>query len=383
MTKWIRLAFGLLCIAMITAGAEAKPPRKVLLIHEVPRTVGALSFVDEAGAPRSIEDFRGRHVLVNLWATWCLPCRKEMPSLDRLQERLGGERFQVLPLSVDRRGAEAVREFYRRNGVRHLPVFVGKGSETAKAFASKELPTTVLLDPAGREIARYIGDAEWDSHRFVAYLTQVLSSAPLAKGDCAAPAAGTDLTHCDFTNAKLAGADLSGADLGGVRIVGADLRNARLVGTKLDEAVLYHVRMDYADLSGASLAGATLANVKMKGVTASGAGFSGATIRRGNLEFATLTGADFSNAVIVRGRLTGSRLDGARLIRSELAAIVAEGTDFSRADFTGATIFGGSLIDAKLQGAVFTDADFSNVAIDGADFSGATGLPDAVASALR
>ena len=377
------IALGLLCVTMTAAAADAAPQRKVLLIHEAPRAVGSLSFSDGNGAPHSLEAFRGRHVLVNLWATWCLPCRKEMPSLDRLQERLGGERFQILPISVDRRGAEAVRKFYRKNGIRHLPVFVGKGREVAKAFASKELPTTILLDPEGREIARYVGDAEWDSPGLMGRLTHLMSDVPLARGDCTAPKARTDLTHCDFTDAELAGADLSGADLSGVRIMRADLRNVRLVDANLDEAVVYHVLMDYADLSGASFAGATLVQARMKGITAPGAKFPGATIRRSSLEFAILTGADLTGAAIVRGRLSGSRLDGARLVRAELAAVVAEGTDFSGADFTGATIMGGSFIDAKLRRAVFSGAVFSNVAVDGADFTGTTGLPDAVASALR
>ena len=92
-------------------------------------------------------------VLLNVWATWCAPCREEMPTLDRLQAQLGGDDFHVLPLSIDRAGLGPVQRFYDEIGIRHL----------GQSFAVIGLPTTLLIDRQGRERGRLTGPAEWDS----------------------------------------------------------------------------------------------------------------------------------------------------------------------------------------------------------------------------
>lgn len=139
-----------------------------------PKPMPALSFVDAEGRRVDLADFKDRVILLNLWATWCGPCVKEMPSLDRLQAQLGGDAFQVVALSLDRGGRTAVEPFYKKTGVEHLTVFLDPGSESMKALSLRGLPTTILVDPEGRELGRVEGAVEWDSPEVVAFLRQFL-----------------------------------------------------------------------------------------------------------------------------------------------------------------------------------------------------------------
>ena len=127
-----------------------------------PRALPALHFEDGAGQRLSLGDFRGRAVVLNLWATWCAPCREEMPALDRLQAMFDKSRLLVLPLSIDRRGAPAVREFYRDLRLAALGVYVDRSGAAASDLGAIGLPTTLLVDRDGSEIGRKIGPAEWD-----------------------------------------------------------------------------------------------------------------------------------------------------------------------------------------------------------------------------
>ena len=113
-------------------------------------TVPDVAFADEAGAPVALAGFRGRGVVLNFWATWCPPCVKEMPSLDRARAALGGKGIDVLAVSNDRGGAEIVRAFYRETGVAHLPVLTDSAMKAARRFGVQGLPTTGLIDARGR-----------------------------------------------------------------------------------------------------------------------------------------------------------------------------------------------------------------------------------------
>jgi thiol-disulfide isomerase/thioredoxin len=138
-----------------------------LRVHAAPVAVGSFAFEDGAGNRRTLADFRGRNVLLNVWATWCVPCRVEMPSLDRLQVKLGGPKFIVLALSVDSGGAAAVSKFYAELGLKALEIFVDHSLQVNSALRIVGLPSTILLDAEGREIARHIGPVDWDSPALV------------------------------------------------------------------------------------------------------------------------------------------------------------------------------------------------------------------------
>jgi len=126
------------------------------------RLMPELRFVDGAGAPRSLADFRGRVVLLNLWATWCVPCRKEMPALDRLQKALGGPEFEVLALSLDQGGVAAVSRFFEEFNIRSLQPYVDQNGDALGKLGSMGIPLTMLIDRDGRELWRILGPKEWD-----------------------------------------------------------------------------------------------------------------------------------------------------------------------------------------------------------------------------
>jgi thiol-disulfide isomerase/thioredoxin len=157
------------------AAPEATPQTAVGWSH-APQEAPNLRFIGGDGKPYTLADFRGKLVLLNVWATWCVPCRKEMPALDRLQQQLGGANFQVVALSIDGGGTPAVRRFYDEIGIRALAVFVDSNMEATGKLRTLGIPTTLLLDREGRERWRRAGPAEWDSPEIVAALRERLRS---------------------------------------------------------------------------------------------------------------------------------------------------------------------------------------------------------------
>lgn len=124
--------------------------------------------------PVTIADFRGKVILVNLWATWCAPCLKEMPSLDRLQAKLGGDGFLVLTVSSDRSGSEAVLPFFERTKIVNLTPYYDPQNAVGRAVGTPGLPTSILVDASGAEIGRLVAPAEWDSPEAVALIRNFL-----------------------------------------------------------------------------------------------------------------------------------------------------------------------------------------------------------------
>ncbi len=128
----------------------------------LPKSVPELKFEAADGTPVTLADFRGRIVLLNIWATWCGPCRKEMPALDRLQAKLGGPGFQVLALSIDR-SPDRIQPFFDEIGIKNLSIYTDRSSAAMAMLDIVGVPTTLLIDREGREIQRWVGPAEWDS----------------------------------------------------------------------------------------------------------------------------------------------------------------------------------------------------------------------------
>jgi len=121
------------------------------------------SFVDGDGKSRNLSDFKGKVLLVNFWATWCAPCRKEMPSIDRLQAELKSDKFQVLAIGQDLKGIEKVKKFLKSLKIENLAPFNDKTVKSGRSAGVFGLPATLLIDKEGREIGRLVGPAEWDS----------------------------------------------------------------------------------------------------------------------------------------------------------------------------------------------------------------------------
>jgi thiol-disulfide isomerase/thioredoxin len=152
-------------MAAAPASAAAQPP---FIALETPRPLPPLSFLNGDGAAMTLADFHGRIVLLNVWATWCVPCRKEMPALDRLQGQLEAADFAVVPLSIDHRGRDAVERFYRELGLTSLRIYLDPSGDAPHAIKAFGMPTTLLIDRNGRELGRVIGPAQWDDAAMVA-----------------------------------------------------------------------------------------------------------------------------------------------------------------------------------------------------------------------
>ena len=171
-----KLVLIVLSIALVLAQpvSAADAPHKFAL-HPTPKPVPEIQFQDSEGNSLTLQDFRGKVVLLNIWATWCLPCRREMPTLDRLQAKLGGPDFEVLPLSIDRNGFEAITKFYSDVGVEHLAMYLDGSVQAASTLGAVGLPTTLLIDRDGRELGRLVGPAEWDSPDMIALINGYLA----------------------------------------------------------------------------------------------------------------------------------------------------------------------------------------------------------------
>ena len=128
-----------------------------------PDAIADVAFVDGTGKDRRLSDWKGRVVLLNLWATWCVPCRKEMPALERLQIGLGSDAFEVVALAVDRTGAAGAKKFLADTKVERLGLYVDGTAKASSALKVIGLPTTILIGRDGLEIGRLVGPAEWDS----------------------------------------------------------------------------------------------------------------------------------------------------------------------------------------------------------------------------
>jgi thiol-disulfide isomerase/thioredoxin len=146
------------------------------VMHEAPQPLAEITFDDGNGRARTLADFKGRTVLLNIWATWCVPCREEMPTLDALEAALGGPGFEVVALSLDRAGPEVVRRFYAEIGIQQLDLYIDASMQASFDLGAPGLPTTLLIDTEGRELGRLIGPAEWDTPEMVAFLKNHLTS---------------------------------------------------------------------------------------------------------------------------------------------------------------------------------------------------------------
>ncbi len=155
-----------------------------LTMATAPLRLPDLAFEDAGGQPKKLSDWRGRTVLVNLWATWCVPCRKEMPALEGLQTRLGGPKFEVVAINIDTRDPEKPKTFLKDAHLTRLGYF---SDQNAKVFQDLKavgralgMPTSVLVDGQGCEIATISGPAEWASDDAIKLVTAAMK--PVAAG---------------------------------------------------------------------------------------------------------------------------------------------------------------------------------------------------------
>lgn len=145
--------------------AELKPRIRgavaAVALSGSPRPVPDIAFIDGEGEARNLSEWRGRTVLLNLWATWCVPCRQEMPELDQLQADQGSEGFEVLALNIDRAGPHLGKEFYAEIGLASLGYYHDPEGRVFRELKALGMPTTLLIDHRGCELGRLAGPADW------------------------------------------------------------------------------------------------------------------------------------------------------------------------------------------------------------------------------
>jgi thiol-disulfide isomerase/thioredoxin len=141
-----------------------------------PKPLPEFGFTDADDKPLKLADYKGKTVLLNFWATWCGPCVKEMPSLDKLQAEMGKDRFVVLPLSLDGPSRPKVAPFYADKKLGNLGIYFDKGKKAMGTLDVSVLPTSVLVDRDGREIGRLEGEAEWDKPEALALIKAAVPS---------------------------------------------------------------------------------------------------------------------------------------------------------------------------------------------------------------
>ena len=133
------------------------------LVRPKPLDLPDFSFAGAGGATKSLADLKGKVVLLNIWATWCVPCREEMPQLNALQAELGGEDFEVVAINIDKSGPEKARKFLEETGAADITLYTDPTGKLFSQLKAVGMPTTLLLDRDGKEIGRLIGPADWAS----------------------------------------------------------------------------------------------------------------------------------------------------------------------------------------------------------------------------
>lgn len=158
------------------ASALREGDMKKLVFHTEAMEISDAAFIHEDGGEGTLQDYEGKYVLLNFWATWCAPCRHEMPMLSELQSELGGDDFEVVTLATGRNMPPAMAKFLNEIGVDNLPQHRDPKQAVARGMKVFGLPTTMIIDPEGNEIARLRGDADWSSDSAKAVLQALIGS---------------------------------------------------------------------------------------------------------------------------------------------------------------------------------------------------------------
>lgn len=161
-----------------TAALEAlrEGDMRKLAFHSEPLESSDVAFLGEDGTEMTLADYEGKHVVLNFWATWCAPCRKEMPDLSALQADLGSDNFEVVTIATGRNPRPAMEAFFDEIDVDNLPLHSDERQNLARSLGVLGLPVTLILDPEGNEIARLQGDADWHSDSAVAIISALIEN---------------------------------------------------------------------------------------------------------------------------------------------------------------------------------------------------------------
>ena len=153
-----------------------KAAMAAFLVRPKPLELLDIAIADAKGETKPLRDWRGKVVLLNIWATWCHPCREEMPTLDKLEATLGGADFEVVAVNIDKGGDAKAKAFLQETGVTHLALYTDPTAKLFGALKAVGMPTTLLIDREGHEIGRLVGPADWDSPEALALIRAAIAA---------------------------------------------------------------------------------------------------------------------------------------------------------------------------------------------------------------
>ena len=150
--------------------ASELPDLKNIVIHKIPKTYDNVIFLDNADKEINIENLDSKLIILNFWATWCEPCKEEMPSLNRLQANNKIKNLKIYPINIGKESLNKVKSFFLELGIDNLEPYFDNPSTLAKTFSLRGVPTTILLNSSGEEFARIIGSINFDDQNFINWL---------------------------------------------------------------------------------------------------------------------------------------------------------------------------------------------------------------------
>jgi thiol-disulfide isomerase/thioredoxin len=165
------MRFLILFIFLITnVLANDLPEIKNIVIHKDPKTYDNIIFLDKKDQKIDIKDFNGKLVILNFWATWCEPCKEEMPSLDRLQANQKLNNLKVFAINISQENSKKVNAFFKELNIKNFEPYFDAPTTLAKTFSLRGVPTSILLNSNGEEFARIIGSINFDDTKFINWL---------------------------------------------------------------------------------------------------------------------------------------------------------------------------------------------------------------------
>ena len=170
-TKFLILIF---CFNIFSSIAQTNEdvPLNNIAINEIPKSISPIIFEDFLGNKISLEEYRGKLVIINFWATWCAPCKKEMPSLDRLYQSSDFKNLEVFAVNMEEPNKEKTKKFFENLKIKKLEIFFDHDLDFVKEFKLRGVPTTVLINKQGKEFARIIGEVDFEEKKFLKWLSK-------------------------------------------------------------------------------------------------------------------------------------------------------------------------------------------------------------------
>jgi len=169
--KFLILIF---CFSIFSSIAQTNEdvPLNNIAINEIPKSISPIIFEDFLGNKISLEEYRGKLVIINFWATWCAPCKKEMPSLDRLYQSSDFKNLEIFAVNMEEPNKEKTKKFFQNLKIQKLEIFFDYDLDFVKEFKLRGVPTTVLINKQGKEFARIIGEVNFEDRKFLKWLSK-------------------------------------------------------------------------------------------------------------------------------------------------------------------------------------------------------------------